>query len=53
MISPDAAGTAPTVTRICAYCGQAYTGALRSRYCSDAHRQAAYRERKKRTQPLR
>lgn len=34
--------------RICGYCGQPFRGALRARWCSNACKQAAYRERKER-----
>jgi predicted nucleic acid-binding Zn-ribbon protein len=38
-----------TVTKICVQCGDEYeAGSLRSRYCSPACKQKAYRERKKR-----
>ena len=36
-------------TAICAYCGQPFqTSSDRARYCCQAHRQAAYRERRDR-----
>jgi len=37
--------------RICSHCGRRFTGALRARYCSNACRQAAYRDRAKRVTP--
>ena len=33
------------VSRKCKFCGQVFTGTYKSRYCSNAHRQAAYRRR--------
>lgn len=44
-VKPPRAGTAPA----CEYCGEplhTIAGGRRPRYCSDAHRQAAYRARK-------
>ena len=36
-------------TRICAYCGQPFpTSSDRARFCTQAHRQAAYRDRRDR-----
>src|SRR4051794_38235351 len=33
--------------KTCAHCGQPFDGAATARYCSEAHRQAAYRERQR------
>jgi hypothetical protein len=38
-----------TVKRICAYCGAKFWSERhKARYCCDAHKQAAYRERRRR-----
>jgi hypothetical protein len=34
----------------CLYCGRTFTGYAKQAYCSQAHKQAAYRERQKRAQ---
>ena len=33
------------VSRECWLCGDAFMGTYKSRYCTDAHRQKAYRQR--------
>lgn len=34
------------VWRVCWLCGESFEGTYKSRYCSNAHRQAAYRNRR-------
>jgi len=34
------------VWRVCRLCGVSFEGTYKSRYCSNAHRQAAYRNRR-------
>lgn len=36
-----------TVDCTCLYCGITFPGTYKSRYCKNAHRQAAYRDRLK------
>lgn len=40
--------TTPQPEKVCAYCGRKFRAAAKARYCSNACKQAAYRERQKR-----
>ncbi len=38
------------MTVVCAHCGSSFQGPIYARYCCTSHKQAAYRQRKKRKQ---